>query len=60
LVYEMGLLVAAPAIGFRYSQWLAECVMLVAVMTFVRRYRSTSRSDSDTARNSSAPHLARI
>jgi hypothetical protein len=61
LVYELGLLVAAPAIGFRYSQWLAECTMLVAVMVFVRRYREgvTSRSDSDTARSSSARHRAR-
>jgi hypothetical protein len=61
LVYECGLLIAAPAIGFRYSQWLAECVMLVAVMIIVRRYREglTSRSDSDTARSSSAPHPAR-
>jgi hypothetical protein len=39
LVYELGLLVAAPAVGYRYSQWLVECTMLAAVMLFVRRYR---------------------
>jgi hypothetical protein len=39
LVYELGLIVAAPAVGYRYSQWLAECVMLAVVMLFVRRYR---------------------
>lgn len=39
LVYELGLLVAAPAVGYRYSQWLAECTLLALVMLFVRRYR---------------------
>jgi hypothetical protein len=46
LLYECGLIVAAPAIGYRYSQWLVECVLLALVMTFVRRYR-TSKHDVD-------------
>jgi len=44
LLYEMGLLVAAPAIGYRYSQWLVECTLIALVLTFVRRYR-TSKHD---------------
>lgn len=46
LLYEMGLLVAAPAIGYRYSQWLVECTLIALVLTFVRRYR-TSKHDVD-------------
>jgi hypothetical protein len=46
LVYEAGLLVAAPAIGYRYSHWLVECTLIVLVMVFVRRYR-TSKHDVD-------------
>lgn len=40
IVYELGFLVAAPAVGFRYSQWLAECTMLAVVILFVSRFRA--------------------
>ena len=39
IVYELGFLVAAPAVGFRYSQWLAETTMLAALILFVSRLR---------------------
>lgn len=44
LLYELGLLVAAPAIGYRYSHWLVECTLIALVMVFVRRYRARERS----------------
>ena len=44
LVYECGLIVAAPAIGYRYSHWLVECTLLALVMVFVRRYRARERA----------------
>jgi hypothetical protein len=54
LIYQLGFLVAAPAVGFRYSEWLAESTIIAVVILFVQRYRSdaTSRSDSDIARSS--------
>jgi hypothetical protein len=39
---ELGLLVAAPAIGYRYSHWLVECTLIALVMVFVRRYRAAA------------------
>ncbi|HET9991229.1 MAG TPA: hypothetical protein VFQ65_22005 [Kofleriaceae bacterium] len=50
LVYELALLVAAPAIGYRYSHWLVECTLIALVMVFVRRYRASGAAVASARR----------
>jgi hypothetical protein len=39
LAHEAGLFLVAPAIDYRYSQWMVACALIGVVLVFVRRYR---------------------
>ena len=46
IFHELGLLLVAPAIDYRYSQWMIACALLGAVVVFTNRFRARAGRQS--------------
>ena len=44
IMHMMGLFAVAPAIDYRYAQWMVATALLGAVMIFATRLKASSRS----------------
>ena len=43
VLHELGLLLVAPAVDYRYSQWMVACTIIGGVLLFIERRRGPTR-----------------